>query len=197
MWIGLIFLFITPKLYKEAQDAYAKGEFEIARKKIEQFIIKYPDEKKIPDALFLAATLRRDGKEALNYYKKIVTKYPKSRQAPNALYRIAQYFYAKREYNEAIKNYKKIISNYPKSRRAQDAKKWIRIIRSFYFIQIGSFSNSQNAWKLAEEFKVFDPIIVKEDKYYKVWIGIFSTPTEGREFMVTHKLKGFTRRVKY
>lgn len=192
----IIFLLLTPDLYEQAQNAFDKGDFELARKKVEQFLIKYPESQNTPEVMYLAAKLRRNSNEALTYYEKIVKEYPNSKVAPDALYNIAQYFYGKRDYHSALGMYKKIISDYPKSKPAKECKKWIDTIQAFYFIQIGAFSVPENAFKLAEKVKKFDPMIVKQDSYHKVWIGTFSSIESATEFMLNNELKGFVTRIK-
>lgn len=193
----IIFLFLTPDLYKEAQSAYSKGDFDLARKKVEQFLIKYPKDKVTPEALYLAAKLRRKSDEALNYYEKIVKEYPNSKVSADALYNIAQYFYVQRDYLSAIEIYTRIVSDYSTSKAAKDSQEWIDKIHSFYFIQLGSFSQPENARKLAEKIKSFDPmIIIKKDGYYRVWIGTFSSLKEAGEFLNRNNLDGFITKIK-
>jgi tetratricopeptide (TPR) repeat protein len=196
MWIGLLFLLLAPQLYEQAQNAYRGGDFDLARKKIEQFLIKHPNDNLVPDALLLAAKLRRMPEEALDYYERIVKEHPQNKAVPYAMYRLAQYSYTKRDYAEAIKSFEKIASTYPESEAGKQSKKKIVAIRAYCFIQLGSFSKKENAYKLVVQMKEHDPMIIKRDGLHKVWIGTFSSPSEAQKFMQDNNIKGFITRVK-
>ncbi len=197
MYSLLLILFLLPKeLYNDAKKAYEKGNFELATKKFEQFLIKHPKDKLAPIALYYAAKLRKKPENALSYYEKLVSNYPKSEVAPNALYDIAQYHYTLTKYQTALKIYEKVISSYPNSNSAKSAKKHIEKITSFIFIQVGYFSTQENANRLAEKLKKLYPRVIKDQQHYRVWIGPFYSSEEAKNFMLQNGLKGITKKIK-
>ncbi len=197
MYSLLLILFLLPKeLYNDAKKAYEKGNFELATKKFEQFLIKHPKDKLTPLALYYAAKLRKKPENALSYYEKLVSNYPKSEVAPNALYDIAQYHYALTEYQEALEIYEKVISSYPNSGSAKAAKQYIEKITSFVFIQVGYFSTQENAHRLAKKLKELHPRMIKDQQHYRVWIGPFSSPEEAKNFMLQNGLKSIIKKIK-
>lgn len=192
----LIFLVLSQELYNEAKKSYDTGDFELASKKFEQFLIKYPQDNLTPLALYYAAKLRKKPEEAINYYKKLISKYPKSKVASDALHNIAQYHYALGEYQEMLEIYEKILSTYPSSNSAESANKYIEKIKSFVFIQVGYFSSQENAYRLAEKLKEFHPRIIKDQQHYRVWIGPCSSPEEAKNLMLQKGLKGILKKIK-
>ncbi len=196
MYILLLIFLVSPKgLYTEAKTAYEKGNFELASKKFERFLVNYPKTEHTPLVLYYAAILRRKSEDVLNYYEKLSSNHPKSKIAPNALYDIAQYYYALEEYQKALKTHKKIISSYPNSVSAKNAKKQIKKLTSFIFIQIGYFSTQENACRLTNKLKELHPRVIKEGKHYRVWVGPFSSSEEAKNFMLQNGLKGITKKM--
>jgi outer membrane protein assembly factor BamD (BamD/ComL family) len=196
MWVSLLFLLLAPQLYEQAQKAFKSGDFDLARKRIEQFLIKHPDDKLVPDALLMAAKLRRKPEEASNYYERVVKEYPNSKAVPYALYRLAQYSCTKRDYVEAIKGFGKIASAYPQSEVGKQSKKEIAMIRAYCFIQLGSFSEKRNAYKLVFQMKEHNPMVIQKNGLHKVWIGTFLSPSEAQKFKRENSIEGFITRVK-
>ncbi|MDI6840655.1 MAG: SPOR domain-containing protein [bacterium] len=216
----LLFTLSPLELYKDAKKAYTKGDFDGASRKVKRFLIQYPEHELTPYVLYWAGKLRKDQKEAISYYERILALYPnKVGIADSALYRIAQYYYAKGEYIEALKNYEKVVTSYPKGLCAKAAKEWIAIIYSFispqairlvgdsankYAVQVGAFQEEKNAEKLKESLSVILtlnevkgknlPYIVNEDNYYKVMIGEFSSREDAKKFMLENGLNGFVVR---
>ena len=192
----IIFLLLSSTLYEEALNSYTKGDFELARKKIEQFLIKCPSAEVTPEALYLAAKLRKKSIEAVNYYEKIASIYSDIGVVSDALYNIAQYYYTKRDYCNAVVTCKKVVSDYPNSKSVELAKKLIERMQAFYFIQVGSFSKFENANRLAKKLKDFNPIIIKDNEMHKVWIGPFPSSDGSKDFMLSAGFKGFVTRIK-
>jgi len=182
------------ELYKEAKESYRKGEFELARKKVERFLIKYSEGKVKDEALYLAGTLREKPEEAIRYYREIIENYPKSKFKGKALYRVGQYFYVLKRYDLAYYYYhelKKI--DHPLKKEAEE---WLKMLTNFWFVQLGSFKEYNNAEKIRKKNKKYSPIIVNINGYWKVWIGPFSSYTTVEEFLTSNNLKGFPTQLK-
>ncbi|MBI4722475.1 MAG: SPOR domain-containing protein [Candidatus Stahlbacteria bacterium] len=177
------------ELRTQAIKAYNNGDFETARKKVEQFLLCTPDSNLTPEFLYFAAKFKKNSQDALAFYEKIITQFPESKFVPYALYSTAQHFYAKKNYRPALSIYKKIATDYKTSEIAKEAIKWVEAIQKFYFIQVGCFEQIENATLIAQKIK--DPIIVKEDKYHKVWIGPFKSKDEARSLLLNLPIPGF------
>jgi tetratricopeptide (TPR) repeat protein len=195
MLIGIwIMIFGKIELYEKMREFYKKGEFELARKKVERFLIKYPESKVKDEALYLAGTLRRDPKEAISYYQEIIENYPKSKFKGEALYRMGQYFYVIKRYDLTYYYHSQLSKiNHPLSK---EAKQWLEKVNSFWFLQLGSFKDYKNAEKVRKKNKKYSPIVVNINGYWKVWIGPFSSYTKVEEFLNSTKLKGFPTQLK-
>lgn len=202
--LALIFLLLSPDaLFRDAKKTYNKGDFELANKKFERFLLKYPEDRHTPLALYWAAKLKEKPDRACEHYKKIINSYPNNKSTPFALYHLAQYEYIKENYLAALQMYKKIVADYPEVKCAQSAKENIALISAFHFIQLAAFSDStyavQSQKELVEAGSTRDSgsktYIIKEGGYFKLKVGIFPSYESAKQFMLENNLKGFVTKI--
>jgi len=95
------------------------------------------------------------------------------------------------EKEQGIKILKELITSFPKSvwsNRATNVIPTKEGIKEYFAVQVGSYRNEMNARKFADEIKKkgFDAQVVealiKENVYYRVWVGQFSTYDEAKSF---------------
>jgi hypothetical protein len=140
------------------------GELQNIKSELPKLLKEYP---KDPNILYLDALLTTDGDLALNKFLKIPQDYPSSKYADAALFRVFCYYFAIEDYEKSNNIYNWFKKDYPNSpyfkqcrfinltntKKKQtlektDDNKYRYQETKEYNIQLGAFSNRENAEKL-------------------------------------------------
>ncbi len=113
-------------LYKEAYEAYQKGDLEGSRRKFETFLSQYPNTELSDNAQFWIGEtyyLKKDYERSILEYEKVVTKYPEGDKVPAALFKQALAFAELGDKANARNLLRRVVERYPTSDQADMAKK--------------------------------------------------------------------------
>ncbi len=119
-------------LYKDAYEAYHKGDLEGARRKFEAFLKQYPNTELSDNAQFWIGEtyyLKKDYERAILEYEKAIVKYPEGDKIPAALFKQALAFLELGDRGNARNLLKRVIEKYPHSDQAELAKKKLETIK--------------------------------------------------------------------
>jgi tol-pal system protein YbgF len=119
-------------LYKDAYEAFQKGDLDGARRKFEAFLKQYPNTELSDNAQFwIGETFyqKRDYEKAILEYEKVVVKYPEGDKVSAALYKQAIAFLELGDKTNARNLLKRVIERYPQSEQAEMAKKRLETIK--------------------------------------------------------------------
>lgn len=113
-------------LYREAYEAYQKGDVEGSRKKFEAFLGQYPNTELSDNAQFWVGEIyfqKKDYERSILEYEKVVTKYPEGDKVPAALFKQALAFSELGDKTNARNLLRRVVDRYPTSDQADMAKK--------------------------------------------------------------------------
>ncbi len=113
-------------MYKDANEAFQKGDVEGARKKFEALLKQYPNTELSGNAQFWIGETyyqKRDFERAILEYEKAITKYPEGSKIPAALFKQALAFLELGDKTNARNLFKRVIDRFPHSDQAEMAKK--------------------------------------------------------------------------
>jgi len=119
-------------LYKDAYEAYHKGDLEGARRKFEAFLKQYPNTELSDNAQYWIGEtyyLKKDYERAILEYEKAIVKYPEGDKIPAALFKQALAFLELGDKTNAKNLLKRVIEKYPQSDQAETAKKKLETIK--------------------------------------------------------------------
>jgi len=119
-------------LYKDAYEAYHKGDLEGARRKFETFLKQYPNTELSDNAQFWIGEtyyVKKDYERAILEYEKAIVKYPEGDKMPAALFKQALAFLELGDRGNARNLLKRVIEKYPQSDQADMAKKKLETIK--------------------------------------------------------------------
>jgi tol-pal system protein YbgF len=119
------------RAYEEAYAVFKAKRYEEARKKMEEFIKKYPDHKLAGNAQFWIAETyfaEKDYDDAILAYEEVLQKYKGTQKAPAALLRQANAFRELGDKKAARGILKELIAKYPDSEQAKAAKEDLKAI---------------------------------------------------------------------
>jgi tol-pal system protein YbgF len=119
-------------LYKDAYDTFRRGNLDLARKKFDNFLKKYPNTELSDNAQFWIAEtyfLKKDYERAILEYEKGITRYPEGDKVPASLYKQALAFLEIGDKSNAKNLLKRLIERYPHSEQADMAKKKLSSIK--------------------------------------------------------------------
>ena len=119
-------------LYKDAYEAFQKGDLDGARRKFEAFLKQYPNTELSDNAQFwIGETFyqKKDYEKAILEYEKVVVKYPEGEKVSAALYKQAIAFLELGDKTNARNLLKRVIERYPQSEQAEMAKKRLETIK--------------------------------------------------------------------
>jgi len=119
-------------LYKDAYEAFQRGDFEGARRKFETFLKQYPNTELSGNAQFWIGETyyqKKDFEKAILEYEKAITKYPESGKIPAALFKQALAFLELGDKTNARNLLRKVIERFPNSEQAEMAKKKLETIK--------------------------------------------------------------------
>jgi tetratricopeptide (TPR) repeat protein len=135
---------------------------------------------------------REDYKEAIGVLNKLLEKYPESGVKDETLFWLGISHISLGEKAEGIKFLNTLKTDYPQSVWSERADNIIPNgeVKSEYFtIQVGSYSNKENAQELADRLKTKGhnarvvKALVKGNIYYRVWVGQFYTVEQAKNFL--------------
>ena len=115
--------------YKEAFDAYQKGQYGEAIKKFSAFIESYGGTPLVPNAYYWLGDSHmnvKDYENAILYFQEVVDKYPKSDKASRALLLQADAFSNVNDKKSSITILKKVIELFPKTEEAIIAERKLK-----------------------------------------------------------------------
>jgi tol-pal system protein YbgF len=119
-------------LYKDAYEAFQKGDLDGARRKLEAFLKQYPNTELSDNAQFwIGETFyqKRDYEKAILEYEKVIVKYPEGEKVSSALYKQAIAFLELGDKTNARNLLKRVMERYPQSEQAEMAKKRLETIK--------------------------------------------------------------------
>ncbi len=113
-------------LYRDAYEAFQKGNYDGSRKKFEAFLKQYPNTELSGNAQFWIGETyfqKKDFERAILEYEKAITKYPEGSKIPAALFKQALAFLELGDKTNARNLLRRIIDRFPNSEQAEAAKK--------------------------------------------------------------------------
>jgi tol-pal system protein YbgF len=119
-------------LYKDAYEAFQKGDLDGSRRKFEAFLKQYPNTELSDNAQFwIGETFyqKRDYEKAILEYEKVIVKYPEGEKVSSALYKQAIAFLELGDKTNARNLLKRVMERYPQSEQAEMAKKRLETIK--------------------------------------------------------------------
>ena len=119
-------------LYKDAYEAFQKGNYEGARKKFEAFLKQYPNTELSGNAQFWIGETyyqKKDFEKAILEYEKTITKYPEGGKISAALFKQALAFLELGDKKNARNLLKRITEKFPHSDQAEAAKKKLEALK--------------------------------------------------------------------
>ena len=119
-------------LYKDAYEAFQRGDLEGARRKFETFLKQYPNADLSGNAQFWIGETyyqKKDFEKAILEYEKAITKYPESGKISAAIFKQALAFLELGDKTNARNLFRKVIERYPNSEQAEMAKKKLETIK--------------------------------------------------------------------
>jgi tol-pal system protein YbgF len=119
-------------LYKDAYEAFQKGDLDGARRKFEAFLKQYPNTELSDNAQFWIGETcyqKRDYEKAILEYEKVIVKYPEGEKVSSALYKQAIAFLELGDKTNARNLLKRVMERYPQSGQAEMAKQRLETIK--------------------------------------------------------------------
>jgi tol-pal system protein YbgF len=117
------------ELYKQAFDAFQKGQYEDSIRAFSNFLQAYPDTPLVPNAGYWmgeAYMNLKDQEKAIVSFQGVIDKYPNSEKAPRALLRQAEAFGELGDKKSSTTLLKRVVELYPKSDEARIAERLLR-----------------------------------------------------------------------
>jgi tol-pal system protein YbgF len=119
-------------LYKQAKQAFDKGDFETAREKFQEYLKQYPKSDNADNAQFWIGEIYYREKwyeKAILEYQKVIENYPKGNKIKASLLKQGYAFYNIGDKSNSRIILKELIKKYPKSNEAKIAKKKLASIK--------------------------------------------------------------------
>ncbi len=117
------------ELYKQAFDAFQKGQYEDSVRAFSDFAQAYPDTPLVPNARYWTGEAYmnlKDPEKAIVSFQEVIDKYPNSEKAPRALLRQAEAFGQLGDKKSSATLLKRVAELYPKSDEARIAERLLR-----------------------------------------------------------------------
>jgi tol-pal system protein YbgF len=114
------------RAFEAGYGSFKAGNYSNAVKAFQDFIKKFPDSVRIPDASYWLGSAQlamKDYKNALDTYQSYLKKFPDSPKSADAMYGLARCEYGLKKPVAARKTLKKLVAKYPSSEAAAKAKK--------------------------------------------------------------------------
>ena len=117
------------ELYKQAFDAFQKGQYEDSIRAFSEFAQAYPDTPLVPNARYWmgeAYMNLKDPEKAIVSFQEVIDKHPDSEKAPRALLRQAEAFAQLGDKKSSATLLRRVAELYPKSDEARIAERLLR-----------------------------------------------------------------------
>jgi tol-pal system protein YbgF len=114
------------RAYEAGYGLYKAGNYASAVKAFQDFVKKFPDSVRVPNAnywLGSAQLAMKDYKNALDTYQGYLKDFPEARRSADVMYGIARCEYGLKKPITARKTLRKLVAKYPASEAAAKAKK--------------------------------------------------------------------------
>lgn len=115
--------------YKDAYEAYQKGDYKVSREKFQRYLEAFPNSKYSENAQYWIGESyyrEKNYERAIVEYDDVIKKYPDGSKAPAALLKQGMAFSALGDKKNAKIIFKKVVEMYPKSEQAETAKKKLK-----------------------------------------------------------------------
>jgi tol-pal system protein YbgF len=119
-------------VYKEAYEAFQKGDLDGSRRKFEAFLKQYPNMELSDNAQFWIGEtyyLKKDYEKAILEYEKVIVKYPEGDKVSAALLKQGLAFLELGDKTNARNLLKRVTERYPQTEQAEIAKKKLETIK--------------------------------------------------------------------
>ena len=119
-------------LYREAYDAYQKGDMEEARRRFETFMKQYPNTELSDNAQFWIGETyyqKKDYEKAILEYEKVIVTYPEGEKVSSALFKQGLAFLELGDRTNGKNLLKRVMERYPQSDQADMAKKRLETLQ--------------------------------------------------------------------
>ena len=117
------------ELYKQAFDAFQKGQYQESIRAFQEFVRAYPDTPLAPNARYWMGEGYmnvKDQEKAILSFQEVIDKYPDSEKAPRALLRQAEAFGELGDKKSSATLLKRVVELYPKTDEARVAERLLR-----------------------------------------------------------------------
>lgn len=178
-------------------------DFLTAKKNFKVIVDKYKDSSYYEDAyigLGEVEFLLENYKEALRVYMEFFDAHPSLKRMATLYFRLAE-VNLKLGNKEEYKKYLKLLkTEFPKSFEARDASRLVEA-DSFYTVQVGAFTNYENAEKFITELKakgyeVYSVLCLLADKKLcRIRIGRFKAPEEAEQLKQKLEREGYFAKI--
>jgi tol-pal system protein YbgF len=114
------------RAFETGYSLFKAGNYENAVKAFQDFVKKFPDSARVPDANYWlgnAQLAMKDYRNALDTYQGMLKDFPETPKAADVMYGIARCQYGLKRPVDARKTLKKLVTKYPASEAAAKAKK--------------------------------------------------------------------------
>ena len=144
--------FTGQAMMQEALAHIQLKEFDVATKKLTEFLEKKPDKEQAVAAEFGLATVYKDtgqADKAIETFRVVLNKYPGTEQAEQAAFWVGQMLYSKGDAKGAIADFKAFLDKYPNSELVPTAT----LSRGLALRDSGQLDAAMKSWQeLAEKF---------------------------------------------
>jgi tol-pal system protein YbgF len=125
---------VTPpeETYNMAYLDYAKGEFDLARREFEGFLVDHPSSELADNALYWIGECHvslDDMESAMEAFERVVEEYPAGNKAPSALYKMGMLSVRAGRIDEAGGYFERITRAYPRSEESGLAMERLKSLR--------------------------------------------------------------------
>lgn len=117
------------ELYKQAFDAFQKGQYQESIRAFQEFVRAYPDTPLAPNARYWMGEGYmnvKDQEKAILSFQEVIDKYPDSEKAPRALLRQAEAFGELGDKKSSATLLRRVVELYPKTDEARVAERLLR-----------------------------------------------------------------------
>ena len=118
-------------LYKKGLALLDKGQYELGRETLEEFLTEFPKSTLVPNGVYWIGESfysQKDFRIAIDLFREVVRRFPQSTKAQAALLKIGFSYERLNEISDARQYLLKVVENYPKSNEARLARKMLSSI---------------------------------------------------------------------
>ena len=112
-------------LYKQAREAFDKGDYAAAQAQLEKLLSTYPKDGQGDEARYLLGEIhftQKDYQKAVAEYERVPADYPVADRVPDALYKAGICYENMGQADKAREAYTRVMDNYPYSEAAKSAR---------------------------------------------------------------------------